>query len=187
MRKAIRLMVLAASVFSVSVCAQTVPAPTAGASAVRPVFDCYHINYAWGFSLSGRFIDQDGTVYTYTKPKKAWMSRAIHEDGADYLHDADLQTKLTERTKAGSIDASILQQKMGLVDAAAKGKVVPLDGGARDAGSSSCHAYIYDANKARYRDINLGSDNGVNDVRLKNDSPQAQELLQWLATINAPH
>jgi hypothetical protein len=185
MRKSIAAIAFLASLFSASAFAQSAPVPSADAvePVIRPVFDCYHINYAWGFSLSGRFVDANGTVYTYTKPKKAWMAHAIRESGAAYLTDADLAAKLAERTKIDNIDPHLLAQKMTLIDAAAKGKITPMDGGARDAGSSSCHAYVYDSAKMRYRDIDLGSDSGVSDVRVKNDSAAAQELMQWLATL----
>jgi hypothetical protein len=177
-------MILAIALAPLSAFAQT-PASTqpASAPAITPVFDCFHINSAWGFSLAGKFIDSDGTIYSYRKTKSAWLPHEIVENGVRYLTEADLQAKYVEREKSGSIDAKTLADKNALIEAAANGKLVREDGGARDAGSSSCHAYIRDAAKARYRDIDLGSDGGVNDVRSRNDAAQAQDLLVWLKSV----
>jgi hypothetical protein len=70
-----------------------------------------------------------------------------------------------------------------LIDAAGAGKLAVADSGARDAGSSSCHAYVHDAARKRYRDIELGSDGGVSDMRTTNDAPAAQQLLKWLRSV----
>ena len=163
---------------------QTVPAQTAvSLPAASPVFDCYAINFAWGFAMSGKFINSDGAIYSYRKTKQSWLAHDITENAIRYISDADLQAKYVEREKSGSVDAQTLTGKTALIDPASKGNVVQMDGGARDAGSSSCHAYVHDAAKARYRDVDLGSDGGVSDMRTKNDAPQAQDLLIWLKSI----
>jgi len=77
----------------------------------------------------------------------------------------------------------VLAGNKALIDAAGSGKLSVADGGARDAGSSGCHAYVHDAARKRYRDIELGSDKGVSDVRTINDAPEAQQLLKWLQSI----
>lgn len=177
-------MILAATLAPLSAFAQTpVSAQPASTSAITPVFDCFHINFAWGFSLSGKFIDSDGTIYSYRKTRAAWLPHEIVENGGRYLGEADLQAKYAEREKSGSVDAKSLADKSALIEAAATGKTVSEDGGARDAGSSSCHAYVRDAAKARYRDVDLGSDGGVNDVRIRNNATQAQDLLAWLKSV----
>ena len=174
-------MILAAALAPLPAFAQTsASAQPAATPAITPVFDCFHLNSAWGFSLAGKFIDSTGTIYSYRKTKPAWLPREVVENGIPYLSDADLQAKYAERETTGSIDTKTLAEKIALIETAATGKVVSEDGGARDAGSSSCHAYVRDAAKARYRDVDLGSDGGVNDVRTKNDAAQAQDLLAWL-------
>lgn len=174
-------IIFAATLAPLSALAQTpASAQPASAPAVTPVFDCFHINFAWGFSLAGKLVDSDGTIYSYRKTKPAWLPHEVVENGVRYLSEADLQAKYAEREKSGNIDAKTLAEKTALIDAAGKGKVVHEDGGARDAGSSSCHAYVRDAAKARYRDVDLGSDGGVNDVRSRNDAAPAQDLLTWL-------
>ncbi len=157
------------------------PAPMSAISA--PVFDCFHINSAWGFSMSGRFIDSDGTIYSYQRKAPPWMPRDIVEGDRHYLRDEDLQSKYEGREKVGSVTVSELDHHRASIEAAGKGKLVHAGPAANDAGSSSCHAYVRDAGKSRYRDVNLGTDGGVSDMPLRNDSTQAQDLLAWLKTV----
>ncbi len=158
-------------------------APKSTSAIATPVFDCFHINSAWGFSMSGRFIDGDGTIYSYQRKVPAWLPHEVVEGDSRYLRDEDLQSKYAGREKVGSVVASELDLHRASIAAAAEGKLVPAGPAANDAGSSTCHAYVRDAGKNRYRDVNLGTDGGVSDVPLRNDSAQAQQLISWLKTI----
>ncbi|MEP6941061.1 MAG: hypothetical protein ABI846_14940 [Rudaea sp.] len=162
---------------------ERVPVAYPPAAKPAPVFDCFHINFAWGFRLGGRFIDADGTIYRYEKQKPAWLPQAIDENGARYLTQADLDAKYVERVKIGSIVASEIELHRASIEAAAQGKLVQSGPAANDAGSSSCHAYVRDTGNDRYRDVNLGTDGGVSDAPLRNDSAQAQELIAWLKSV----
>jgi hypothetical protein len=150
------------------------------AQAPAPVFDCFAMNSAWGFTLSGKLIDVDGNVFSYGRRGKAWLAMPVMEGSAKYYSEADLQDKFSDTRRTGQVDAAALAENKALIDAAGSGKLAVTDGGARDAGSSSCHAYVHDAARKRYRDIELGSDGGVSDIRTKNDAPEAQRLLDWL-------
>jgi len=155
----------------------------ATAQALVPVFDCFAMNSAWGFTLSGKVIDTDGNVFSYGRRGKAWLVVPVTEGGAKYYSEADLQDKFSDARRTGQVDAAALAENKALIDAAGSGKLAVTDGGARDAGSSSCHAYVHDAARKRYRDIELGSDGGVSDIRTKNDAPEAQRLLDWLRSV----
>lgn len=148
-----------------------------------PLFDCFAMNSAWGFTLSGRFIAADGSIFSYGRRGKAWLATPVREEGARYYAEADLQDKFIDGRRTGNVDAAALADNAALIEAAAAGKLVIADGGARDAGSSGCHAYVHDAARRRYRDIDLGSDGGVNDTRTTNDAPAAQQLLNWLRSV----
>lgn len=158
------------------------PAEPAPAQAT-PVFDCFQINFAWGFTMSGRFIDADGTIYSYRRKQPAWLPHVIVEDGRHYLAQADLDAKYAERTKVGSIVASELDAHRGAIEGAAAGKLVQAGTRANDAGTSSCHAYVHDAAEGRFRDVDLGNDGGISDSPLRNDAKQAQELMIWLKSV----
>ena len=157
------------------------PASTAPTAAtLDPVFDCYQANSAWGYSLSGKVIDRDGKIWSYGKRGKAWLPALVKEGDAVYLTAADLQGKFADAKVAGNVDAKALADNSALITKAAEGKLTQTDTGTRDAGSSTCHAYVHDEARQRYRDIELGSDGGVCDMRIANDAVEAQTLLTWL-------
>jgi len=153
------------------------------AQTLVPLFDCFAMNSAWGFTLSGKLIDAGGNVFSYGRRGKAWLAMPVMEGSAKYYSEADLQDKSSDARRTGQIDAATLAANTALIDAAGAGKLAVADGGARDAGSSGCHAYVHDAARKRYRDIELGSDGGVSDTRITNDAPAAQQLLKWLSSV----
>jgi hypothetical protein len=170
--------------FAAAASARAGDAETAAtAQAVAPVFDCFAMNSAWGFTLSGKLIDTDGNVFSYGRRGKAWLAMPVTEGSAKYYAEADLQDKFSDTRRTGNIDAAALADNTALIDAAGAGKLAVADGGARDAGTSGCHAYVHDAARKRYRDIELGTDGGVSDMRTTNDAPEAQQLLKWLRSV----
>jgi len=180
-----RIIALAlAAAFAAAASAQAADAESPAAThTLVPVFDCFAMNSAWGFTLSGKLIDAGGNVFSYGRRGKAWLVVPVAEGSAKYYSEADLQDKFSDARRTGQIDAAALAGNTALIDAAGAGKLAIADGGARDAGSSSCHAYVRDAAGKRYRDIELGSDGGVSDVRTTNDAPEAQQLLKWLRSV----
>jgi len=162
------------------------PASTANpATSMQPVFDCYRTNSAWGFTLSGKVIDSKGDIWSYGKRGKAWLPTRIEEGNASYLTASELQAKFVDAKQIGKVEAKALTENSALIAKAAEGKVTQTDTGTRDAGASTCHAYIRDEAKQRYRDIDLGSDGGVSDVRITNAASEAQTLLIWLKSVSA--
>ncbi|MGA9335633.1 MAG: hypothetical protein WBV39_15240 [Rudaea sp.] len=159
-------------------------ASTVAARSLDPVFDCYRMNSAWGFMLAGAMIDSGGTIYRYHIQGKPWAPTPKRIDGIDWFKAADLRTKFASAKADGSVGANALKENIALIAKAATGKVQDSDTGVRDAGTSTCHAYIHDAAGQRYRDVELGSDGGVADSRTGNDAPAAQTLLGWLRSVN---
>lgn len=157
--------------------------PPAAAAAVDPAFECYRLNYAWGFSLAGSVVDRNGTIWRY-RLRERDRSPAPIRDGAHVSYAAaDLRGKFERAERSGAVDAATVDAKLALAARAADGAVTTSDTGTRDAGMSTCHAYLADAGGARYRDVELGSDGAVADARTRNDAAAAQELLDWLRTI----
>ena len=178
------ITVMLAAVFAAVASAQPAEGEKpATAQVLVPLFDCFAMNSAWGYTLSGKLIDVEGNVFSYGRRGKAWLILPVTEGSAKYFYDADLQDKFGDARRTGQVDAAALAANSALIDAAGAGKVGMVDGGARDAGSSSCHAYVHDALHKRYRDIELGSDGGVSDSRTTNDAPEAQQLLKWLRSV----
>jgi len=94
-----------------------------------------------------------------------------------------LRAKFETAEPASHADASVLATQVALVDKAAQGTITRADTGARDAGTSTCHAYVRDEAHDRYRDIELGSDGAVSDSRVTNSAAEAQQLIEWLRSV----
>jgi len=156
----------------------TQDSPTSAAS-IDPVFDCYRTNSAWGLAYSGKVIDRDGWILSYGARDKA-LPEPRRSDGHKLYDAAELQAKYMDGARGIRIEASALAEHVALIEKASAGKIVSTYTGVRDAGTSTCHAYIFDAAAKRYRDVELGSDEGVADQRVSNDAAEAQALLQWL-------
>jgi hypothetical protein len=146
---------------------------------IDPLFDCYRVNSAWGLTYAGKVIDRSGQIWSYSQRGKALPVPARENDIA-YYKAADLVAKYAGRAQNFHVDAKALAEKVALIEKAAAGKITRSDTGVRDAGTSTCHAYVFDAASKRYRDVELGSDGGVGDQRISNDAAEAQTLLQWL-------
>src|ERR1700694_1484864 len=124
--------------------AEAAPGMAPVVSALDPVFDCYHANSAWGFTLSGKVIDNKGKIWRYGRRGQAWLPTLVKEGDAVYLTAKDLQEEFVEPKDIGSVDVKALSDNSALIAKAAQGKLTQADTGTRDAGSSTCHAYIHD-------------------------------------------
>lgn len=148
------------------------------------VFDCYDVNYAWGYRLSGFFIDRLGKVYRYRLSGTPWKPKLLRQGSSLYYAAAELVSKFTNKTLWTNIDATVMQDKIALIDNAATGAVTYRNMRGADQGRNVCIAYRYVANKNLYEQIELGS-YGATQIQTANAAPEAQALLQWLATIGA--
>lgn len=157
------------------------------ASAATPVFECHRVNYAWGFAMAGKAIDADGNILSYSLRDKDLRPKPVYENGYTYFPAAQMNARFADAQNAGKVDTAKLAENIALIDKAALGKITTIDGGARDAGASSCHAYVFDAAKERYRDIELGSDGGVSDTKNVNGAPEAKTLIDWLKSVGVAH
>lgn len=174
-------MALAAIVLGDVRAAEPAAAPVPSAPA-DPVFDCYAANSAWGLMYAGKMIDRNGDIWAYSERGKS-LPAASQVQGITYFTQAALQAKYAQAKKSGSVDAKALAEKTALIEKASAGKITRTDAGVRDAGSSACHAYVFDAAGQRYRDVELGSDGHVSDMRTTNDAGEAQDLLTWLKSV----
>ena len=166
-----------------SAAADATPAANADEPAIEPAFECFRLNYAWGFSLAGSVVDRDGKIYRYHSRERERTPLAIRDGSGVFYAAADLRHKFEHPERGGSTDAATIDAKLALAAQAAAGALTTVATGTRDAGSSSCHAYLADAAGTRYRDVELGSDGGVADTRTSNDADAARELLDWLRSI----
>lgn len=172
------------AIVAIAFAAHAAEPPSAPAAAIlEPVFDCYRANSAWGFTLSGKIIDNKGKIWSYGKHGQAWQPTLAKDGRSVYLTAQMLAAKFVEPKEVGSVDAKALRDNSELIARAGEGTLAQADTGVRDAGTSACHAYIHDQANQRYQDVDLGSDNGVSDMRNTNDAPEAQLLLTWLKSV----
>ncbi len=143
------------------------------------VFDCFSINHAWGYQMSGFFIDSNGMVYRYKRKGTAWHPKPVLLEKQRYYDEQDLLSKFTNKSLAARIDATILQSKINMIDIADSGSVSHLKQKVADAGQNLCLAYRYGKEKNLYRPVALGS-YGVTEKTIVNNSAAAQSLLKWL-------
>jgi hypothetical protein len=177
-------ILLALAMVAASASADTPDAsqPAAPAVTIDPVFDCYSANSAWGLAYSGKMIDRAGHIWSYSRRGAALPLRSGSGAEASYTRDA-LRAKFDGAAAGSLVDAIVLAEKIALIDKATAGKVTWTDTGVRDAGTSTCHAYLRDAAGSSFRDVELGSDGGVADRRSVNDAPEAKALLDWLHSL----
>jgi hypothetical protein len=168
-----------------SLCLILIGTASAGEPAVvlDPVFECYRVNTAWGFAMSGSAIGRDGVIVRYSLRDMALRPTPQKEGGVTYYDSSNLRAHFVGATTSNKIDPDQLRNNLALVDDAVKGNISASLTGVRDAGVSTCHAYIPDAGANRYRDVELGSDGAVSDMRVENDSKAAATLRDWLISV----
>jgi hypothetical protein len=137
------------------------------------LFRCEYLNVAWGVQFDGIFITRGGQVYRFGE--KAGAAEPPFDQKlslAEYLAWVSQHAILESQ-----VDPAELDQKARLIEAAARGKIVP-EVGTIDAGVWSFCAYRIEG--GRLEEILLGS---AGDHRQINQSPQAAELIAWLTGV----
>lgn len=141
------------------------------------LFDVTHVNYAWGYTLRGFYIDSTGVVYSYDHSDQQWQP----ESGDGYT-EAELEEKYSHnRFEIGRVYRNILGDRFDMVDRAEEGPLSPRVNVCYDFGGVSFVAYKYDANAGLYRPVTLYE---AGDWARKNFAPEAEYLLQWLWEVN---
>ncbi len=161
-------------VLMVNACASTRAAD--GEWVGRYVFDVYEENYSWGHTLRGFFIDRDGNVSSYDHSGDRWVPS---QNRAGRIDDVDLAEKFDGSKPVINVGAETVLRKAELIDPAAHGALKKYNQ-SRDRGRFAYVAYLYDPDRRNYRTIVLGADG---DWLETNESPAAQELLEWLKTV----
>jgi len=153
--------------------------PPADVKLGQVLFDCYYVNFAWGYTLSGYFINQDGAIFRYDRGDNRWLPESIREDSF-VISSTDLIAKFSNQEYIGEIDPNLLKEKIALIPAVVGGKITE-EQVAADAGWGGCVTYRYHPDLDAYSEIPLGAGG---DFLIKNNAPEAEELLIWLQDIN---
>jgi hypothetical protein len=146
----------------------------------RVLFDCYSVNYAWGFTLSGYYVDDAGTVHAYQSTGPRWLPTTPAENERSAYSEAELRAKYRAAGAIARVDATTLKEKIALIERAANGAITRKAAGA-DQGRQACVAYVVSPRSGNYLEIVL---NAEGDVQERNAAREAQELLQWLRSLD---
>lgn len=181
----IALLALAAAAHIASAADEPMPntAEPVSAAAVDPVFECYRVNFAWGFRMAGTMVDRSGDVYRYKVDDKDPRPAQPKDSEALLWPAAAMRARFSGLQPIRRVDSTQLAEKIRLIDKTVDGRLTRSDTGVRDAGLSTCHAYVFDAAREAYRDILLGSDGSVADTRFASSAAEAQTLIEWLKSV----
>jgi len=142
------------------------------------LFEIEHRNYAWGHAWYGLYVDNEGTVYTYTLDASTRWEPA----SPDAFTGRELRDKFSHGREAiGSIDRATLLARMALISSAADGPLADPVDRCRDAGETAFKAFLYNARTDRYTPVLLRQEG---DWAQKNRSPSADSLTTWLKTLD---
>jgi len=140
------------------------------------LFEYSHINFAWGFQLSGMYIDKDGNVYKYNHSHSPWTPANDKS-----LIESDLQEKYAYKKELlKKIDKSVLNKMHKLIVPAVKGEIFKSQNKCFDSGSGTYTAYLFDSKTGQYEPVLLYQ---VGDRPKKNLSKEAKVLYEWLFEV----
>jgi hypothetical protein len=145
----------------------------------KVLFDCYYVNFAWGYTLSGYYIDQEGGVIRYDRGDDPWQPESLQTEPFVFS-SADLEMKFKNQSRVGEVASDLLQEKLALAGRAAAGEISQ-EQVAADAGWSGCVLYHYHPDLDGYSEIPLGAGG---DFLIRNSAPEARELLGWLQGLD---
>ncbi len=140
------------------------------------LFEYSHINFAWGFQMSGMYIDKQGNIYSYNHSHSPWKPSKERS-----LTEIDLQNKFSHKNElVTSIDTSVLERMHKLISPAGDGETVKSQKKCFDAGSSIYTAYLFDSKTGQYKPVLLYQSG---DRPQKNVSDEARVLYEWLFEV----
>ena len=142
-------------------------------------FEGEYINYAWGYSHYGFYIDGEGNIYSYryNNNDDAWQYR----DKKELTEDEIMLKYQANKQLVGIIDLSTLRQKALLIgNAVLKGSVSDTQQVGADMGQTNYICYYINSNDL-YQPVILSSDG---DFEYHRTSEEAASLVQWLKGFN---
>lgn len=144
------------------------------------LFEVQHINFAWGYTLKGFYIDNEGNWYRYNHSDEQWRPSRY-----DAFSEEELLEKYSHsREFGGTIKYDTLLEKYNLIDSASKGELSVPVSRCRDSGGTSYSAYVFDADSSLYKPVLLYL---VGDWAQKNLSDSGRLLYELLRTIESDY
>ena len=140
------------------------------------LFQYEYMNWAWGFSHAGWFIDNKGNVQKYVKPEN-WIS-----DSSGYYDYAGLISNYNQTIALiGQVDLEELNEKSALIVGTLNGQLSEIECHGADMGSLNYYCYSWDPEKKKFKRQLLSSGGDCEQI---NTTPEAIELTEYLKGIN---
>ena len=144
----------------------------------QPVFFQYRYqNFAWGHQDRGWLIDGAGVIKGFNQPGDY---RIPDSTGMLSYDDLVHNLQLTD-TVLNQISREVLLDYAALIPGAAEGNIGEARYIAADAGGSVLSAYLYNKEADAYQYVFLGASGNWEQF---NESPEAEELVDWLRVFN---
>lgn len=145
------------------------------------LFDVYYQNAAWGYMLSGTYVDNQGNVVSYDHSFERWTpdcyrppcSFTLEELNEKYIAPSDTIAHVEEDT---------LFDMFSFIEEASYGELSKPERTGFDMGQFSHVCYRYDDVTERYTEILLST---TGDITQTNLSDVAIELRDWINTVLA--
>lgn len=148
------------------------------------IFDVYYVNYAWGFTMRGIYIDNNGDMFSYQVSPTDTVSRdslrMFHRYGLN-IKERDLDMKFSfNKNIIKNIGSTIAIKKLGDLYNVPLNAYSDTLGTGADMGAYVYSGYIFDIKSNTYREVELKVSG---DVSYYNTSNNATELVSWLSSI----
>lgn len=141
------------------------------------LFHYEYVNHAWGYQHRGWMIDSSGDVYCYNLPKN-WH----HCDSLGLIDESFLESNLLQTDSVCfTVDKTELGSMLTLIEKASKGEISEPKQEMFDAGTKVYKAYMLNSATNKYESVVIKQ---TGDYQIENKSQAAQELYNWLYSIN---
>jgi hypothetical protein len=161
--------------------ASTSPVPTP-AQGQRILFELSRVNYAWGQSVAGFYVTDEGKVYQYEYfGPTPWDGAEPYVELVPGMTEAQVTGKFGSNAQlVGTVDHATLLAQFGKLGAARSGLLLS-EMGCADYGEDRYVGYLYDTATSLYTPVPLGTDG---DLAAKNTAPEGDVLIEWIRSIS---
>lgn len=141
------------------------------------LFHYEYVNHAWGYQHQGWIIDSAGEVHCYKSPKN-WHNC----DSIGLIDESLLESNLLQTDSVCfTVEKTELTQMISLIEEASKGEKLEPQQKRYDSGVQVYKAYMLNTVTNKYESVLLKQ---TGDYLIENNSQAAEELYNWLYTIN---
>lgn len=149
------------------------------------LFECFYINFAWGYSHSGFFIDYEGRVMTYSLSGFGSEANELSDawnfpDAQGNISEQALMENVQKTTDSNAlIDQRTLKKYVDKIYLVKENSYTEYQQGA-DMGAYVYACYKYNENTGTYKQITLMQEG---DWIKKNNNTYAKQISEWLQSI----